>query len=126
MDAIWPGLTAICRIERTRETATFCTREIVHAITSVSVERATPEYLLSLSRDHWNIENGLFHVRDVTFREDHCRVRTGAAPRVLSSIRDFVLAAIRRRGDAPRPGREFFAENKAEAIALVTGRAIMN
>lgn len=60
-------------------------------------------------------------MRDVTFRVDHCRVRTAAAPRVLASIRDFVLGTIRRLGQQPRPARQYFAENKAEAIQIVTG-----
>ena len=124
LDDEWPGLTAICRIERLRETATQCSREVVYAITSIAPGRADAAFLLELARAHWRIENGLFHVRDVTFREDGCRVRSGAAPRVLASIRDFTLAAIRRRGERPRPAREFFAENKAEAIRLVTGRAM--
>ena len=36
-------------------------------------------------------------MRDVTFGEDGCRVRTGAAPQVLTALRNVVLA-LRRRG----------------------------
>lgn len=121
LDENWPGLTAICRIERLRETATQCGREVVYAITSLPADRLSADTLLGLSRGHWGIENTLFHVRDVTFREDHCRVRTANAPRVLASIRDFVLGTIRRLGHQPRPAREYFAENKAEAIQVVIG-----
>ena len=91
---------------------------------SVASERGDAAFLLKLARQHWQVENGLFHVRDVTFREDDCRVRSGAAPRALASMRDFVLATIRRRGEKPRPAREYFAENKAAAIRLVTGKAM--
>ncbi len=76
LDENWPGLTAICRIERRREMKTYCSREVIYAITSLPPEKLDPKALLQLSRDHWQIENGLFHVRDVTFREDACRVRT--------------------------------------------------
>ncbi|MDO9483986.1 MAG: hypothetical protein Q8S96_00770 [Hydrogenophaga sp.] len=33
---------------------------------------------------------------DVTFREDECRVRTGHAPRNLSTIRKFALTLLRQ------------------------------
>jgi hypothetical protein len=37
------------------------------------------------------IESGVFHVRDVTLGEDGCRVRTGGAPMILSTMRNVVL-----------------------------------
>lgn len=117
----WPGLTAICRIERRREMKTYCSRQVIYAITSLPVEKLDPDALLKLSRDHWQIENGLFHVRDVTFLEDACRVRSGAAPQVLAEIRNTALTLIRRTGQKPRPAREAFAERKWSAIRLVMG-----
>jgi hypothetical protein len=119
LDEKWPGLTAICRIERRRELKTYCSREVIYAITSLPAGKLDPEVLLQLSRDHWQIENGLFHVRDVTFREDACRVRSGSAPQALAEIRNAVLTLIRRTGQKPRPAREAFAERKWDAIRLV-------
>jgi hypothetical protein len=119
LDQDWPGLTAICRIERLRELKDRCSRQVIYAITSLPVGKLDPAALLQLSRDHWQIENSLFHVRDVTFREDACRVRTGSAPRALAAIRDAVLNHIRRSGLKPRPAREAFGENKWKAIRLV-------
>jgi hypothetical protein len=119
LDQDWPGLTAICRIERRREMKDRCSRQVIYAITSLPPERLDPEALLQLSRDHWQIENSLFHVRDVTFREDACRVRSGSAPRVLADLRNACLTLIRRTGQQPRPAREHFAERKSTAIRLV-------
>ncbi|MCL4814955.1 MAG: ISAs1 family transposase, partial [Vicinamibacteraceae bacterium] len=45
----------------------------------LAADKLDPARLLQLSREHWAIENSLFHVRDVTFREDACRVRSGSA-----------------------------------------------
>jgi len=115
----WPGLTAICRIERLREMKTYCTRQIIYAITSLPADKIDPDALLQLARDHWQIENRLFHVRDVTFGEDACRVRSGSAPRVLADLRNTALTLIRRTGQKPRPAREAFAERKWSAIRLV-------
>lgn len=119
LDQNWPGLTAICRIERRREMKTYCSREVIYAITSLPSEKLDPAALLQLSRDHWRIENGLFYVRDVTFREDACRVRSGSAPQALAEIRNATLTLIRRTGQKPRPAREAFAERKWNAIRLV-------
>lgn len=117
----WPGLTAICRIERRREMKTYCTRQVIYAITSLPVDKLEPAGLLQLSRDHWQIENCLHYVRDVTFGEDACRVRSGSAPRALAEIRNAALTLIRRTGQKPRPAREAFAERKWSAIRLAMG-----
>ena len=63
----------------------------------------------------------LHYVRDVTFGEDACRVRSGSAPRALADIRNAALTLIRRTGQKPRPAREAFAERKRSAINLVMG-----
>lgn len=121
LDQKWPGVTAICRIERLREMKTYCTRQVIYAITSLPVDKLDPHALLQLSRDHWQIENGLHYVRDVTFGEDACRVRSGSAPRALADIRNAALTLIRQTGQKPRPAREAFAERKWSAINMVMG-----
>jgi hypothetical protein len=92
---------------------------VIYAITSLPTDKLTPASLLQLSRDHWQIENGLFHVRDVTFREDACCVRTGAARDALADLRNAAPNLIRRRKHKPRDAREEFAANKWTAIWLV-------
>ncbi|MEV1001831.1 ISAs1 family transposase [Nonomuraea sp. NPDC050202] len=51
----------------------------IHAVTSLPPGRITHARLATLIRGHWSIE-ALHHIRDVTYREDACKVRTGAAP----------------------------------------------
>jgi len=115
----WPGLKVICRIERRRETKTFCSQEVIYAITSLLPKKADADQLLQVARDHWQVENSLHHVLDVTFREDACRVRSGTAPEILSELRKAVLTMIRTTGQKPRPAREIYAEQKQKAIKLV-------
>jgi predicted transposase YbfD/YdcC len=119
LDEKWHGITAICRIERRRETRTYCSCEVTYAICSLPTETLVPDYLLQLSRDHWGVENKLHHVLDVTFREDECRVTTGSAPAALSELRKAALTMIRKTGQKPRPARETYAERKWNAINLV-------
>ena len=44
------------------------------------------------------MENGLHHVKDVTFGEDASRARTGHLPAVLSTVRNTIISAIRLAG----------------------------
>jgi hypothetical protein len=54
--------------------------------------------------------------------EDRCRVRAGA--RALAALRNLVLWLIRARGLSVPEARENFREDRAEAIAVVTGRIL--
>jgi len=67
----WPGLGQVFEIEReVIELASQQRRhEIVDGITSLYRAAAAAARLLSISRAHWGIENGLHYVRDVTFKE---------------------------------------------------------
>ncbi len=96
--------------------------EIAYIVTSLTAAEAGPERLLDLSRTHWAIENRLHYVRDVSFNEDRCRVRSGA--RVLAAFRNLVLYLIRSRGMSVPEARENYREDRAQAIALVTGRIL--
>lgn len=57
--------------------------------------RATPADLLRWWRGRWEIENRCFYIKDTLQREDHCRVREGQAPQVLSLLRNAVLNYFR-------------------------------
>jgi predicted transposase YbfD/YdcC len=71
-------------------------REVEYLLTSLSRERATPADLLRLRRAHWGVENRLFCVRDVSYREDQCRVRSGAGPEALAALRNTAITILRR------------------------------
>ncbi|MFG3441978.1 transposase [Nonomuraea sp. NPDC047897] len=70
----------------------------VYAIISLPVRQATPADLATWIRGRWSVENGLRHVRDVAFAEDHSRVRTGHAPRAMASLRNLAIGALRLAG----------------------------
>lgn len=69
--------------------------ELSYGVTSRSPEKAGPPDLLHISRGHWSIENGLHHVRDVTFDEDRSQVRTKAGPRMMASLRNLAISLHR-------------------------------
>jgi hypothetical protein len=72
--------------------------EIVYGLTSATAERAAPERVLALSRNHWSIENRLHWVRDVTFDEDRCRIRRGTGAQVMASLRNLAISLLRMAG----------------------------
>jgi hypothetical protein len=121
----WPHLAQVCRVERRRETVRGgrggkAEAEVTYAVTSLPPERAGAATLLHLLRGHWGIENGAHHVRDVTFDEDRCQVRSGAAPQALAACRNLAIALLRRRGHANiAEATRTYAGRPREAIALV-------
>lgn len=73
-------------------------KEIAYCITSLDAEQAGAEQLAGYIRGHWQIENRLHWVRDVTYDEDRSQVRTGSAPRVMASLRNLAISALRIAG----------------------------
>ncbi|MFI7704666.1 ISAs1 family transposase [Nonomuraea sp. NPDC049480] len=69
----------------------------IYAVTSLPPGRITHTQLAALIRGHWSIE-ALHHIRDVTYREDASRVRTGAAPRIMAGLRNLASGLARLIG----------------------------
>jgi predicted transposase YbfD/YdcC len=72
--------------------------ETVYAITDLAPHQASPAELAGWVRGHWQIENALHWVRDVTFAEDLSQIRTGHAPQVMASLRNLVISMHRLAG----------------------------
>lgn len=104
-DAPLPGFPSarqmilIVRERKTLQGRPLGNPDVAYVITSLSREEASPRDLARLVRDHWGIENRLHYVRDVTFGEDDSRVRTGTGPRVMASLRNFVISIHRQHGE---------------------------
>lgn len=94
----WPHLAQVCRVVREVIRKGETKRDATHLITSLRPDEAGPERLLELNRGHWGIENRLHYVRDVTFGEDLCQVRKGAAPQVMAALRNTVIGLLRQNG----------------------------
>jgi len=61
-------------------------------VTNLTAERAGPERLASLVRNHWGIE-ALHWLRDTVYREDNSTVRTRSGPRVMAGLRNLAVGA---------------------------------
>jgi predicted transposase YbfD/YdcC len=97
----WIEFTGAAQVAQVRRTVTNKgkkTVEVVYLITSDS--GAAPATLAAWVRGHWEIENRLHWVRDVTYQEDKSQVRTGNAPRVMATLRSLAISLLRLDGHA--------------------------
>jgi predicted transposase YbfD/YdcC len=76
------------------------TKQVVFGITSLPADQAGPDQIAADQRGHWSIENTIHHVRDTTFDEDRCQVRTAHAPRNLATLRNLAIGTFRAEGHA--------------------------
>ena len=97
------------------------TKEVVFVITSLTADQADAATLAQLIRGHWQVENSIHYVRDVTLSEDRCHARTGNLPAVLACIRNTIIAALRLAGATIIPrARRWAAEAPERIIKLFT------
>lgn len=116
----WPYLAQVCRLERSVTRKGASSRELAYAVTSLSPQQANPSHILTLWRGHWGIENRVNWVRDVTFDEDRCQIRTGAAPQVMAALRNLIISLLRLAGKSNiAAALRRHAAHPAEALTLV-------
>ena len=90
------GAAQVAQLRRTVTKNGKKTVEVVYLITSD--RHADPATLAAWVRSHWEIENKLHWVRDVTYQEDKSLVRTGNAPRVMATLRSLAISLLRLHG----------------------------
>ena len=101
------------------------TTETVYAITSLGHRYADAVLLACWLRGHWQIENGLHYVRDVTLDEDRSTVRSGAAPQTLAACRNLAIALLRRSGlSSIAAGLRTFAGRPHSAIRHIASAGL--
>jgi predicted transposase YbfD/YdcC len=100
VEEVFPGAARAMKIVRRRtDTVTgVVSTETVYAITSLGHRYADAVPLAIWLRGHWQIENALHWVRDVTFGEDHSAVRTGAGPQIMAALRNTAINVSRLAG----------------------------
>ena len=128
--AEWDGYAALhgrrqaIRVERERESLKTGERslEVTWCLTSLGPERAGPEELLELVRNHWVIENRVHYVRDFTYDEDRCRAHVRDLPRNLSCLTNAAIAIVRCDGRfsyMPEANRHYAARAQEALDAIL-------
>jgi predicted transposase YbfD/YdcC len=97
----WIGFDGAAQVAQLRRTVTKNGKKTVEVVYLITSDRdADPATLAAWVRSHWEIENKLHWVRDVTYQEDKSLVRTGNAPRVMASLRSLAISLLRLDGQA--------------------------
>ena len=95
----WKGLTTLIRVEATREDERSGKSE-THVRHFISSRHLDAETAAKHVRAHWEVENGLHHVLDVSFGEDSYMARKKNAAANFIVIRHFAVNLIRAfKGD---------------------------
>ena len=97
----WIGFDGAAQVAQLRRTVTKKGKKTVEVVYLITSDRdADPAALAAWVRGHWEIENRLHWVRDMTDQEDKSLVRTGNAPRVMASLRSLAISLLRLDGHA--------------------------
>jgi len=89
----WASLKTIIQVQRERHVDDKPGTETSYYISSLSGD---VQKIARAIRGHWQIENSLHWVLDMTFDEDRCRVRKDHAPANMAVLRHIVLNMIRQ------------------------------
>lgn len=97
--ADWAGLQAIACIRSERHILATGKTEVN---TSYHITSLAPiaKSILTAKRSHWGIENTLHWSLDISFAEDGSRVRIGAAPANLATLRHIALNLLKHEKSA--------------------------
>jgi predicted transposase YbfD/YdcC len=93
----WAGLQSLIRVQSERHINGDSSTETRYFISSLPSDA---KQLLRTIRSHWEIENKLHWVLDMSFREDACRVRQGNATENLAIMRHLCLNLLKREKTA--------------------------
>ena len=95
----WIEFEGAAQVAQLRRTVTKKGKKTVEVVYLITSDRAAdPATLAAWARGHWEIENRLHWVRDVTYQEDNSLVRTGNAPRVMATLRSLAISLLRLDG----------------------------
>src|SRR3954471_18755041 len=94
-DHRWPGLTAIGKVTRIRETAAKTTTETTYYLLSSAL---SAERFNDVVRQHWGVENRLHWRLDVVMNEDQDRTRMDNGPQNLAILRHMALNVMQKDG----------------------------
>lgn len=89
----WSGINTICMAVRERDVNGKTSIEKAYFISSL--KNHAPAIAKAI-REHWSIENDLHWCLDISFREDHCRVRKNHAPENFGILRHMAINLLKR------------------------------
>ncbi len=104
----WVSVSSVIRVTRETRTKKGLMEETAYFISSLPATTSAHVFQKGI-RGHWQIENALHYVKDVTLKEDASRIRIRQAPENMSLLRNIVLNIFRAHN----------YQNMAQAVRLV-------
>jgi predicted transposase YbfD/YdcC len=89
----WVGLKQLISVYRKVKEKGKTREELAYFISS---RQSNAFYYSEGIRLHWEIENSLHYVKDVTFEEDASKIRTSNAPQNISTIKNIAINILRK------------------------------
>jgi len=89
----WADLNSIIRVQRERREGEQVSHDTAYYISSLTTSAAT---ILQATQHHWAIENSFHWVLDVTFGEDHSRIRAGESAENMAVLRTIALNLLKQ------------------------------
>jgi predicted transposase YbfD/YdcC len=89
----WPDAASIVRVRRQTTVQQEKNQEVRYFVSSLPPE---VEMLAGCVRGHWGIENQVHWSLDVTFNEDHSRIRQGHAAENAAMLRRLALSILKQ------------------------------
>jgi predicted transposase YbfD/YdcC len=121
MRTAWPTVRSIARVTRNRQhvragNVTRSETEITYLISSMPAP--TPEIILKLNRNHWQIEI-MHRDKDVTLGEDRYTNRSDHAPQNIFTLTSGTLTLLKRIAKSPTQAIEWIQDNRGKAVKLI-------
>jgi predicted transposase YbfD/YdcC len=95
----FPGAVRVARIRRDGydRDGQLISKQIVHAVTSLTRDQAGSAALAAIARGQWGIES-IHWLRDVTWAEDANTGYAGNGPQVMATLRNTAISLLRLAG----------------------------
>src|ERR671939_1068301 len=93
--AKWSDLQSVIVVETIRAASAGAPITSDYRISIASVRRSATAFV-TMMRQHWDIEHKLPWSLDVTFNEDHSRIRKDYAPENMAAVRHVALNLLRQ------------------------------
>ena len=94
----WPYLMQVFEYTRSWTSQGLRKQQVRYGITSLPAAVSDAARLATLKRAHWQVENGLHYVKDVTLGEDASQTHVGNAADVFAMVRNIAISLLRRAG----------------------------
>ena len=123
----WPYLAQVFEYTRTWRTNRGTKRQVRYGITSLPAEVSDAARLALLKRGHWQVENALHYVKDVTLGEDASQTHVGNGADIFAIVRNIAISLIRRAGHRDIAARlRHYSGCPHEALALLGIQVVEN